>query len=199
MNRAAKLQELDAECKRDQQKLDNSTHLAEEYKAKLRRQLHDAYTQARSTEEQRIRDEIESERRRHYSKIHKKENRTASLEEEVRLSNIRAELMSELEGGANVTQLYEQAIKVGDHTRGRLLASIGPSYIKNTAERIRFRNLVYENEDAATKRARQKLAEVERESMVLDTASAIQKGLNRRRERRLTKPVSSATRGEGGE
>jgi hypothetical protein len=176
-------------------RLRGNDQLSSDYKAKLLRQLHDAYIGSRAKEEQRIRDQIESEKRRHYAKIHKKENRTGSLEEEVRLSNIRGELMSELESGANVPRLYQQALEVGDHTRGRLLASIGHTYIKNTAERIRFRDLVYENEDEATKRARKKLQEVERESMVLDTASAIRKRLDRGREQRLAKPVPSSSGG----
>lgn len=163
------------------------------YKQQLLKQIHREYVAARDKEEERVREELKREERQAYRKINKRETGTSSLQDEMRLANIREELLVELRGGANAGRLYEEAVRVGDENRMRLLSIVGPHFIDKPAERMRFANLVRANETEAVRRAREKLEENERDTFVFNLGSSIRKGLNSRRERRLSMPPPDNT------
>jgi len=186
-NRDAKLLKLEQEHREYRAKIQGDDRYSESYKARLLHEAHQNYMKERAAEEERVRKEMRSEAGRNYTYIHKRErgDSGAWAAEELREANIREELMVELNAGQSPIRLYEEAAKVGDDTRLRLLPIVGPGFIEDVGARIRFQDMVRGREPADVKRARQRLEDNERQTMVFDTASSIRKSLNDRRARRL--------------
>jgi hypothetical protein len=192
-DRASTLRKLEAQYRRDRAKIQNNTQISESYRVQLLREAHRSYLDERAAEEERIRSEIENESRRAYKTVNKREAAAGSAERELHLANVREELLSELRGGSNPIRLYEEAARVDDDARLRLLSLLGPGFLDSTQDKLRFGQMVRAREPADVQRARKTLEENGKETFVFDVASSIRKGLNSRREQRLAKSPPSTS------
>lgn len=155
-----------------------SEDLTPDAKARKIREAGKEYGEARAEAEGRIAKRLEAEGEAAYRRAYGPGLRTRTAEEEtareLRLARIRAELTDEFEAGRqDPLRAYETAIRSGDEERAEVIGKVGTRFLQGAARRQRLADLVEQNLPEDRRRAKQKIAELERQKMQLDFGSAL--------------------------
>lgn len=142
------------------------------------RELDKEHAAARAEAERRIAERLEADAESAFKRAHGPERHHLSAEEEtareLRLARIRAEITDAFEAGRqDPIRAYEQAVRAGDMERAEVIGKVGERHLDDHTRRGRLRRLVEENEPEEKKRARRRLAELEREKQTNDLGNAL--------------------------
>ncbi len=146
------------------------------YEARERRikEEGEKYYAARREEEERVTAALRQELEGAYRAAHGP-GPSLDAAAELRLARLREEVRDELEAGRlDPIRGYEQAIRAGDRERAAILAKMGGRYLEGF-RRTRLAELVEENAPEKGKKAREKLAALEREREDLEVGLALQR------------------------
>ncbi len=174
MNRTEKLNEMKAKH-RDrvaQIRADaDLTHEAKERRVKEEGAKHHEEIRA---EEERVTAAVREEVENAYKKAHGP-GPSLDAAAELRLARLREEVRDDLEAKRlDPIRGYEEAVRAGDKERAGVIGKMGARYLEGF-RRARLAELVEENAPEKDRKAREKLAELEREREDLEAGLAMQR------------------------
>ncbi len=132
------------------------------------------YAEARRVEEERVTAALRGEIEGAYRKAHGP-GPSLDAAAELRLARIRAEVQDDLEAKRmDPLRGFEEAVRAGDAERAGVIGRVGARYLDGF-RRARLAELVEENAPEKDKKAREKLAALEREREDLEVGLALQR------------------------
>ncbi|MDP9488401.1 MAG: hypothetical protein M3Q49_21900 [Actinomycetota bacterium] len=174
MNRTEKLNEMKAKHRERVAAIRADADLTYEARERRVKEEGEKYNAERKAEEDRVtaalRDDIEGA----YRKAHGP-GPSLDATAELRLARLREEVRDDLEAKRlDPLRGFEEAVRAGDKERAGVIGKMGARYLEGF-RRARLAELVEENAPEKDRKAREKLAELEREREDLEAGLAMQR------------------------
>lgn len=183
-SRTEKLDEMKARHRKRVAEIRADGDLTPEARERRVREETQRHDDARRAEEERVAGKLRSEIEDAYRRAHGP-GPALDVAGELRLARIREEVRDELEAGrVDPIRGYEEAVRAGHKERAEVIGKMGARYLEGF-RRMRLADLVEENMPEGDRRARQRLAELEREREDLDVGLTLQRRAAQRAGTRL--------------
>lgn len=174
MNRTEKLNEMKAKHRKRVAEIRADQDLTFEARERRIKELAAKHHEEIRAEEERVTAALREEVEDAYKRAHAP-GPSPDAAGELRLARLREEVRDELDTKRlDPIRGYEEAVRAGDKERAEVIGKIGPRYLEGF-RRMRLAELVEENMPESDRRARQKLAELEREQEDLNVGLAMQR------------------------
>lgn len=172
--RTEKLNEMKAKHRERVAQIRADGDLTHEAKERRIKELGAKHHEEIRAEEERVTAALKGEIEGAYRKAHGP-GPSLDAADELRLARLREEVRDELDAKRlDPIRGYEQAVRAGDKERAAVIGKIGPRYLEGF-RRMRLAELVEENLPESERKARQRLAELEREGEDLEMGLAMQR------------------------
>jgi hypothetical protein len=172
--RTEKLNEMKAKHRKRVAEIRADQDLTFEARERRVKEEGEKFDAALRAEEERVTSKLREEVEDAYKRAHGP-GPSLDAAAELRLARLREEVRDDLEARKmDPLRAYEEAVRAGDTERAGVIGKIGPRYLEGF-RRVRLAELVEENMPERDRRARQKLAELEREQEDLEVGLAMQR------------------------
>lgn len=172
--RTEKLNEMKAKHRERVAQIRADGDLTHEAKERRIKELGAKHHEEIRAEEERVTTALRNEIEGAYRKAHGP-GPSLDAADELRLARIRDEVRDELEAKRmDPLRGYEEAIRAGDKERAAVIGKMGGRYLEGF-RRMRLAELVEENLPESERKAREKLANLEREREDLEMGLAVQR------------------------
>ncbi len=174
MNRTERLAEMKAAHRKRVAEIRADGDLTHEAKERRIQELGAKHYEEVRAEEERVTAALREEVEGAYKKAHGP-GPSLDAAAELRLARLREEVRDDLEAGrVDPIRGYEAAVRAGDRERAAIIGKMGGRYLEGF-RRMRLAELVEENAPEKDRKAREKLAELEREREDLEVGLALQR------------------------